>query len=517
MVVSSNENEHRDNDNRNIAAEAASLVTPASLRMSLSAPRAPPHGTLHRSVLNRLKKRSLIRRRGSDCYVDLLPHDDIIEHEPHTHDSNEILDDQDLRLLQSKFKLQRLIPDLHLRQSMHNMLPHPHLPDALTGADALSRWIGLHLLSLSRQNEWRDQGVFRSISDTLVTVSAPMVAFMEPKAIRTFLRLSSSRRLTKFQYGSHHMQQTHFLGPTPPELRKKNNSRNNSTSTSQIKGLVVFVHGGAWGSGQPWMYRLAARPFLELGLAVAIAGYRTYPDADVQGQLDDVRSAIQDLQIRPETRHCFAHARNNKHDSCHNTNSNSLYLVGHSSGAHIALLMLIQNLQRDLMKEVKQNDAATSTSLPPPSPLFDAFIGLSGPYDISHHFDFEAARGVEELSPMKPACGYSRDNFDKSSPALSLKRGLKAVNNESRVASLLPPSILLVHGMEDSTVPFTATSEAASILRSCGVSQVDEIYLAQIQHQETVMHLMLGGITCDETLKWMLLRKKRSTIIRSKL
>ncbi len=40
--------------------------------------------------------------------------------------------------------------------------------------------------------------------------------------------------------------------------------------------LTLFIniekHGGAWGSGSPWIYRLVASPFLEKNMVVAVVG-----------------------------------------------------------------------------------------------------------------------------------------------------------------------------------------------------------------------------------------------------
>ena len=63
--------------------------------------------------------------------------------------------------------------------------------------------------------------------------------------------------------------------------------------------------------------------------------------------------------------------------------------------------------------------------------------------------------------------------------------------------------MLLIHGIEDDTVPFTATAEAARILRSCGVRHCDEVYLGRTSHQDTVMHLMLGGKTLEHVVAWI--------------
>ena len=247
------------------------------------------------------------------------------------------------------------------------------------------------------------------------------------------------------------------------------------------------------------MYRLAALPFLELGMSVAIAGYRTYPDAEVTGQVADLGEALNDLSRRkPDL------FRTNVGDE----ENLGTCIVAHSSGAHIALLLIVEQIRKHLESvSISINHDRFPVGI---SPSFDTFIGLSGPYAISHHFDFEASRGVEELSPMKPVCGYSREEFKTNSPAIRLARLLRAFpESEASCIDKFIPQLLLVHGMEDSTVPFTATSEAASILRSCGVQKCDELYIGKTGHQETVMHLMLGGKTKDGVVKWLKERQSR--------
>mmetsp|Transcript_13223 Transcript_13223/g.18963 ORF Transcript_13223/g.18963 Transcript_13223/m.18963 type:complete len:176 (+) Transcript_13223:825-1352(+) len=156
--------------------------------------------------------------------------------------------------------------------------------------------------------------------------------------------------------------------------------------------------------------------------------------------------------------------------------------------------MLVQHIQKRMLE---------SDTLTPKSnqrPMFDTAVGLSGPYAISNHFDFEAHRGVEELSPMKPACGFSRESFQMNSPGTRLALLLRQFPESGQP---LFPQLLLVHGMEDSTVPFTATSDAAAAFRSCGVERCDELYIGQTGHQETIMHFMFGGKTKDAVLKWL--------------
>lgn len=343
---------------------------------------------------------------------------------------------------------------------------HPHLPAGPNLADRMTRRLG-STLSLKTQNGLRDGGGFRRIADGLVSASVPAMAVANPAAMRAFLTLRRQRQT--IQYGPHPMQKIDLFLPRQEVLR----------------GVLYFVHGGAWGSGMPWMYHLVAPPFLALGLAVAVVGYRTYPDADVPAQVEDLERAS--VALRRERPFLFDRRGGTSQGE------QGVILMGHSSGAHIALLMLVNRIRSEL--------AGTKPLL---GIAFTSFIGLSGPYDIGHHFDYEAGRGVEELSPLKAACGLTRHSFRLNSPASRLMATLVDMKETETacIGRYFPPT-LLVHGIEDSTVPFTATSEAARIIRSCGVSDCFEAYLGGTGHQETATEIMLGGGTRDAVLEWV--------------
>jgi hypothetical protein len=177
-------------------------------------------------------------------------------------------------------------------------------------------------------------------------------------------------------------------------------------------------------------------------------------------------------------------------------------LAWRTTGAHVALLMLVEWIERDSGRMGRIDDDEDD-----PLQWVDGFVGMSGPYDISHHFDYEAARHVEELSPMKPACGLSREGFRRHSPALRL-RSLLATNSDGDRKEPTDsirkfPKVLLLHGIEDGTVPFTATADAARLLRQCGVGRCDELYVAGTGHQDAVVQLMAGGPTREHVVEWI--------------
>jgi len=222
-------------------------------------------------------------------------------------------------------------------------------------------------------------------------------------------------------------------------------------------------------------------------MAVAIVGYRTYPDAEVDGQVSDLEQAAEFLHRQYPL--LSGETRKLPMGTC---------VIGHSSGAHISLLMIVD-------RAIRKRQASSQTSNPSTFMDIDSFVGVSGPYSICHHFDYEAARGVEEFSPMKAACGHSREAFRQKSPVLRLMdHGFLPDAGEHHVPTIqncLPPRMALVHGIEDDTVPFTATAEAARVLRTCGVSQCQEIYLRQVGHQDAITQIMFGGPTREAVVE----------------
>ena len=83
--------------------------------------------------------------------------------------------------------------------------------------------------------------------------------------------------------------------------------------------------------------------------------------------MDDVKLATENLlQHSPE----FA--------------KNDVTIMGHSSGSNIGLLSM---LDEHFLQRIK----------------IGAFISLSAVFDVVKHYEFETGRGVEEISPMKPA------------------------------------------------------------------------------------------------------------------
>ncbi|TYZ67902.1 hypothetical protein PybrP1_007809 [[Pythium] brassicae (nom. inval.)] len=203
---------------------------------------------------------------------------------------------------------------------------------------------------------------------------------------------------------------------------------------SARKPVLVFVHGGAWSFGHKWQYGLVGE-FLSttLGVLVAVVNYRTYPTGHVQDMVEDVELAIDWVR-----KNCHAFGGDKE----------QIFLSGHSSGAHIGALTLIQSAMRVASPGLKQEASASKTTgrRDEVVNVVKGFIGLAGPYDIVDHYVFESERavgpfrGVHEISPMKPAT-LGVENFEAHSPT--------RLAAQSKLSKL--PTFHVLHGVDDMT------------------------------------------------------------------
>lgn len=118
--------------------------------------------------------------------------------------------------------------------------------------------------------------------------------------------------------------------------------------------VIVFFYGGCWGNCSAYRkadYAFVAEAFTEQGYIVVIPDYRFYPSVLFPEIIDDARQAVEWVWRNIEV---------------YGGNSGSIFLMGHSAGAHLAALLTLdeRRLNPDTYKGLK------------------GFIGLAGPYDF---------------------------------------------------------------------------------------------------------------------------------------
>lgn len=217
------------------------------------------------------------------------------------------------------------------------------------------------LLPLWLQHALRDR-YLGSVFDSGVKASALLVGLRYPRAVLQYLALGRSAQI--YRYGSETARQTievHRCGqPGAP--------------------VVVFMHGGAWYSGRPWMYRLMAAGVLRQGMDFAVVGYNPYAGEDtvaghVDHQVDDLQAALEFLMGSPESPYV------EEAKEAGGGPPPPFFLAGHSSGAHVAALLLVRQAM----------GWPGHDTLPRP---VAGFVGLAGVYDVDEHYAYEARRCV---------------------------------------------------------------------------------------------------------------------------
>jgi arylformamidase len=141
--------------------------------------------------------------------------------------------------------------------------------------------------------------------------------------------------------------------------------------------LIVFLHGGYWLSMTKDSYSFIGKNFVEAGAAFAVVGFGLCPDITLAHMTGQVERAIAHLWDGAET---------------YGFDRDRFYLAGHSSGGHLAAMVL---------------SGGVTGNPPVPPETFKASIIVSGLFDlaliaatyINTYIQLDDA-GVAALSPL---------------------------------------------------------------------------------------------------------------------
>lgn len=117
--------------------------------------------------------------------------------------------------------------------------------------------------------------------------------------------------------------------------------------------VVIWLHGGAWNSGEKEEYAFVGEAFTSAGMIVVIPGYRKYPQVRFPEFIEDAASAV-------------GWVRTNIHK--YGGDPDNLHLMGHSAGAHIIMMLAF--------------DPHYLAQVQVPGKSIKAAIGLAGPYNF---------------------------------------------------------------------------------------------------------------------------------------
>lgn len=264
--------------------------------------------------------------------------------------------------------------------------------------------------------------------------------------------------------------------------------------------IIVFLYGGAWGSGRKWYYSTMACNLRDVcGSVVVVPDYPTYPDGTIFDMVESVHAVLQWIQ---------------DHAELYGGDPGQIFMVGHSAGAHLCALWALRRavadatawqsavaepnpslivkpheafsgertnfgvpvnlfdaagciqtvLRQVLRKTGDTSEAASNVVSRTPTdtsvdfttgPRVRAMLLFAGPMDLVDHFVWESSRCVEAVSTMRPATdGY----WEAASPTRILRRlSASAFQDASatsslRVANFPCDAIRLYHDADDKTV-----------------------------------------------------------------
>ena len=218
-------------------------------------------------------------------------------------------------------------------------------------------------------------------------------------------------------------------------------------------GCVVWIHGGAWLFGdrkflpEYWPEGLLFQSIVDAGLAVATIDYRHSREASFPAQMHDAKAAIRYLRQFADN---------------FGIDPNRIGVWGESAGAHLAALV----------------------GLTPDDPRFEGADGVVGPSSaVTAVVDFYGVANLETMPSLmesfppqwveelkKAAGGLPPDPIEiflATSPYPDSEKKALA-SPVSHVTSDAPP-FLIIHGEQDTVVPYGQSTELAKSLTAVGV------------------------------------------------
>ncbi len=185
--------------------------------------------------------------------------------------------------------------------------------------------------------------------------------------------------------------------------------------------ILVFIHGGNWQQGNKNLYRFVGSHFAKNGYMVIIPNYRKYPQVKYPDFVEDAADAV-----------AWAYKNGEKYGG----NPETLYLMGHSAGGHIAAML--------------SSDQHYLEDAGVPFNNIKAFAGLAGPYDfIPKEKDLKDIFGPPEKYKDMQATTF----IDGSEPPM-----------------------LLLHGSEDETVYFSNIEKLEAALKQKKMPVEHKVY-----------------------------------------
>lgn len=193
--------------------------------------------------------------------------------------------------------------------------------------------------------------------------------------------------------------------------------------------VIVWVHGGAWKAGSKENNPLLA--FAGKGYAVASINYRLSQHALFPAQIEDCKTAIRWLR---------AHAKT------YTLNPDKIGVAGSSAGGHLVALLGTAGEVKELEGKAGNMDQSSQVQ---------CVVDLFGPTDFSTMGGPHERPNSPEALLIGGAVSENKEKAQRASPLTYLSKNC--------------PPFLVIHGDQDSVVPYTQSTTFVEALKKAGV------------------------------------------------
>jgi acetyl esterase/lipase len=215
-----------------------------------------------------------------------------------------------------------------------------------------------------------------------------------------------------------------------------------------LRPAVIVIHGGAWRSGDKRQLRNLAELFARRGYVAAAINYRLAPKWSYPAQLDDCQRAVRWL-------------RNNAKEF--RVDPKRFGAAGASAGGHLALLLGTREVRDDSDPDLKGISSKVQ-----------CVLSICGPTDLTDKRYAQAARDSDLGKILIEFIGKPYDE----APNL-----WKEASPIYHVSPDDAPTFI-IHGDQDSIVPFEQSVRFAEALRKVGV-EVQLVAIKGMDHGPT--------------------------------
>jgi acetyl esterase/lipase len=215
-----------------------------------------------------------------------------------------------------------------------------------------------------------------------------------------------------------------------------------------LRPAAIVIHGGAWRGGDKKDMRILAEPLAQRGYVVAAINYRLAPKWSYPAQLDDCQRAVRWLR---------------KNAKEFRVDPKRFGAAGASAGGHLALLLGTREVRDDSDADLKGISSKVQ-----------CVLSICGPTDLTDKRYAQAARDSDLGKILIEFIGKPYDE----APNL-----WKEASPIYHVSPDDAPTFI-IHGDQDSIVPFEQSVRFAEALRKVGV-EVQLVAIKGMDHGPT--------------------------------